>query len=145
VIAFYAPNDLALAYAKPGNPLMIKSRLLIHDYLGGTPAQRPGVYEAASPLHFVTKATPPTLMIHGSLDPMIWFFHDERLDKRLEEAGVPHFFLRLPWATHGCDANLSGPSGQLSTYAIERLLASVLPTNLEERVVQSNGRKPSHV
>jgi hypothetical protein len=34
--------------------------------------------------------------------------------------------LRLPWATHGCDANISGPCGQVSTYAIERFLAAVM-------------------
>ena len=33
--------------------------------------------------------------------------------------------LALPWATHGCDINFSGPCGQLSTYAIERFIAAV--------------------
>jgi len=28
----------------------------------------------------------------------------------------------LPWATHGCDFNLNGPSGQLATYTVERFL-----------------------
>ena len=39
---------------------------------------------------------------------------------------MPSFALLLPWATHGCEANLAGPSGQLSTYAIERFLAFAL-------------------
>jgi len=46
---------------------------------------------------------------------------------RLARAGRPHLFLRLPWATHGCDVNFSEPCGQISTYAIERFLAAVLP------------------
>ncbi len=127
VIVFYAPNDLAWGYAHPGNPLMINSRKVIASYLGGTPVQVPTNYESASPLHFVNKNTPPTLMIHGVRDELVWPQHDERLSQRLTEAGRPFFYLRLPWATHGCDANLSGPCGQLSTYAVERFLAAVMP------------------
>ena len=41
----------------------------------------------------------------------------------MRENGRPYFHLYLPWATHGCDANLSGPSGQLSLYAIDRFVA----------------------
>jgi hypothetical protein len=32
----------------------------------------------------------------------------------------------MPWATHGCDYNFSGPCGQLSTYAVERFLGYAL-------------------
>ncbi len=44
---------------------------------------------------------------------------------RLAQAGAQHTLLRLPWAEHGCDVNFSGPSGQISTYVIERFLAAV--------------------
>jgi len=65
-------------------------------------------------------------MIHGARDELVSPQHEDRLSKRLTEAGRPYFYLRLPWATHGCDANFIGPCGQLSTYAIERFLASLL-------------------
>jgi len=126
VVAFYAPNDLIFGYSVPDSPLIMDSNKLIEDYLGGTPTQLESVYEAASPIRLVGKTTPPTLMIHGQLDNMVWPVHEDRLSKRLAEAGRPHLYLRLPWATHGCDANFSGPSGQLSTYAIERFLAAVM-------------------
>jgi hypothetical protein len=51
--------------------------------------------------------------------------HSERLVSRLEELSVPHLLVRLTWATHGFDHNLRGPGGQLSTYAVEALLAAV--------------------
>lgn len=126
VIAFYTPNDLAWGYSLPANPLIMNSRRVIEDYLGGPPAGRAVQYEAASPLNFVNKTTPPTLMIHGARDELVSPLHEDRLLKRLAEEGRPYFYLRLPWATHGCDANFSGPCGQLSTYAIERFLAAVL-------------------
>lgn len=128
VAVFYAPNDLVFGYSRPANPLVINSRKVIETYLGGPPDRHPGLYEAASPLNFVNRWTPPTLMIHGGRDELVWAVHEERLSRRLTEARRPHFYLRLPWATHGCDAHLSGPSGQLSTYALERFLSAVMPT-----------------
>ena len=46
----------------------------------------------------------------------------------LTEASVPHFVLRMPWAAHGCDYVFSGPCGQVSTFAVERFLGTVLRT-----------------
>ncbi len=127
VIAFYAPTDLVLGYQKPSRRAVLDSKTVLEDYLGGTPAQKPDLYAAASPAANVTSAAPPTLLVHGGLDPIVWPIHSQLLDERLQLARRPHLLLRLPWATHGCDANVKGPSGQLSMYAIDRFLANVLP------------------
>ena len=123
VVDYYGPADLVRGYEKPTRRWVLDSRKVLEDYLGGTPSQKPEVYAAASPINFVNAATPPTLLIHGRLDPLVWPEQSERLAARLKEAGRPYFHLYLPWATHGCDANLSGPSGQLSLYALDRFLA----------------------
>ena len=65
------------------------------------------------------------LLIHGGRDNLVSPVQSERLAARLAAAGCRYFFLRLPWAMHGCDVNFSGPSGQISTYAVERFLAAV--------------------
>jgi len=124
VVSFYAPTDLVLGYNKPS--AVLDSNKALEDYLGGSPAQNPDGYAAASPANHVGASTPPTLLIHGALDPVVWPLHTQLLTERLEQSGTKHVYLRLPWATHGCDANLSGPSGQLSMYAIDRFLAAVL-------------------
>jgi acetyl esterase/lipase len=49
-----------------------------------------------------------------------------RLEDRLQTAGVKHLFVRLPWATHGCDKSFGGPCGQIATYAVERFLDGVM-------------------
>ena len=126
VAAFYAPADLVRGYEKPSRRWVLDSRKVLEDYLGGTPAEKRDLYAAASPINFVNATTPPTLLIHGNLDPMVWPEQSERLAARLKENGRPYFHLYLPWATHGCDVNLSGPSGQLSLYAIDRFLAYAL-------------------
>ncbi|UPT73766.1 MAG: alpha/beta hydrolase [Elusimicrobiota bacterium] len=125
-VVFYGPNDLFLAWRVPGPKRMIDSRRLLRQYLGGSPADQPERYALASPLLRAGKASPPTLMIHGGRDEMVWPLHEYRLSEKLAAAGVPHFFLDLPWATHGCDYNFNGPCGQLSTYAVERFLSYAL-------------------
>ena len=70
--------------------------------------------------------SPPTLLLHGENDTLVWFRHSVRLEARLEHAGVRCVLVGLPWATHAFEFNLSGPGGQLTTYALERFLAAVV-------------------
>lgn len=125
VVAYYAPTDLVWSWEHPSNPRVFDSPSALRDFLGGDPTARPDAYRDASPLAFVGAAAPPTLLIHGGRDAIVYHRQSERLAEALTFAGVPHLLLSLPWANHGCDANLAGPSGQLSTYAIERFLAAV--------------------
>jgi acetyl esterase/lipase len=124
VIGFYPATDLGYGYDHPCHPRLLDGRPVISAYLGGGPNQVPEVYAAASPITFADTA-PPTLLIHGGRDELVAPAHSERLAARLAQARRPHLLLRLPWATHGCDANFGGPAGQLSTYAVERFLAAV--------------------
>jgi acetyl esterase/lipase len=125
-ISFYAPTDMRYGYANPVNPAVLDSRAVLSDYLGGSPDQAGAAYDAASPINFVGPTTPPTLLIHGGSDDLVQLGQSERLDARLAAAGRQHLLLYLPWATHGGDANFSGPSGQLSTYAVERFLVAAM-------------------
>jgi acetyl esterase/lipase len=84
------------------------------------------VYESASPRTFA-KGALPTLLIHGLRDPIIPAAQSDRLAERLHQSRVPHVYVKLPWATHGCDTNFHGPCGQVTTYAIERFLSYVAP------------------
>jgi acetyl esterase/lipase len=63
--------------------------------------------------------------MHGQLDALVWHRQSERLAQRLTDAGVPHVFISLPWATHAFEVNVNGPGGQLTTYAVEWFLAAV--------------------
>ena len=127
VVDFYGPADLILGYEKPSRRWVLDSKAVLEAYLGGSPSEKPEAYAAGSAINFVGPATPPTLIIHGSLDPIVWPAQSDVLSARLTSADRPHLYLSLPWATHGCEANLNGPSGQLSLYAVERFLANVLP------------------
>ena len=125
VISIYGPTDFYWAWDHPGNPAVIDTRTNLREYVGGTPSEVSSLYDEASPIRLVTSATPPTLLLHGGRDELVSPEDSSRLNKRLTEAGIPHLYISLPWATHGFDYILRGPGGQISTYAIEYFLATI--------------------
>lgn len=126
VVAWYPPTDMEWSWEHPSNPWVFDSPGALSGFLGGPPAGLEAVYRAASPLRFVRADGPATLLLHGGRDELVFQRQSERLSEALAAAGARHAYVPLPWATHGCDANLAGPSGQLGTWAIERFLGAVL-------------------
>jgi acetyl esterase/lipase len=125
VIGLYAPSDLVFGYANTHENDMLKSPQLMRQYLGGTPESARANYESASAYFHVGPKTPPTLLVHGTNDTLVWYRHSERLASRLTESGIAHAHISLPWATHAFDYSLNGPGGQLTTFALAWFLAAV--------------------
>jgi acetyl esterase/lipase len=126
VISFYGPADMVWGYANPTNPLVLNSRKIMEDYLGGTFKQVPQQYVNSSPTETASANAVPTLLIYGENDPLVSHLHGNRLDKKLDQYGIKHYDINLPWATHGFDWTLNGPGGQISTWAVMRFLETVL-------------------
>ncbi len=124
VIAFYPPTDMLWSYEHPSNPRVLDSPAALRDFLGSAPPSP--AYQEASPLQRVAAGAPPTLLLHGLRDDLVYPEQSRRLESRLGELGVPCSALYLPWANHGCDINLAGPSGQLCTQAVTRFLTTYL-------------------
>ena len=125
VIDFYGAADMVWGYSIPASPLVMDSRGVMERYLGGTYKDVPQNYAASSPIEYVDRDSPPTLIIHGANDVLVAYEHSNRLSKKLAEKNVKHYWLQLPWATHGFDYNLNGPGGQLSTYTVTWFLQAV--------------------
>jgi acetyl esterase/lipase len=125
VIALYAPSDMNFAwrYSSPHDAL--NSPKLMREFLGGTPETARPAYDSASALLLVDAKSPPTLLVHGAIDTLVWHRHSVRLAARLTEAGVPNLLLSMPWGVHALEFNPSGPSGQLTDYAVDWFLAAV--------------------
>jgi len=124
-MAFYSPADMHYAYEFARADDILNSLQLLRQYLGGTPAEVHPNYDSASGILLADRGSPPTLLIHGTRDELVWFRQSQRLAARLQILGVPHCFVQLPWATHAFDYNFNGPGGQISTYAVERFLEAV--------------------
>lgn len=125
VVTFYAPHDMFFAYNSAREDDFLKSPHLMRQYLGGPPSVAQANYESASGHQKVRVGSPPTLLVHGLIDTLVWNQHSVRLQARLTEARVPHAYVELPWATHAFEFNLAGPSGQLARYALEWFLTAV--------------------
>lgn len=98
----------------------------MRQYLGGPPDEnRRELYHSASAQLNVNAATPPMLLLHGTIDTLVWRRHSERMAARLREAGRPAVFVELPWATHAFEYNLSGPGGQLTRFAVRWFVDAV--------------------
>ena len=126
VVAIYAPSDQKWGWDHPTNQRVYKSFVTLRDFLDGEPTKVPDAYRSSSPVNFVNGSTIPTLLIHGSRDPLVSVVQSRRLDQALIEAHRPHLLLEMPWATHGCDYFFTGPCGQITTFAVERFVADVM-------------------
>lgn len=126
VIAFYAPADMVFGYSLPTNPLIMDSRQLMVQYLGGGYPDIPDKYSASSPIEHLSASSPPTLLLHGRPDVLVSWRHTVHMRAKLESLGVRHFIVDVPWGAHGFDFVFRGPGSQISLYFIERFLSEVL-------------------
>lgn len=112
-VSLYAPADMTFAwkYADPQD--VLDSPRLLRQYLGGTPEDAPKNYRTASSIDLAHPGGPPTLLVHGRRDILVWELQSRRLSAQLTRLSIPHFFLDLPWATHALDYLWQGPSSQL--------------------------------
>jgi acetyl esterase/lipase len=117
-VCLYAPFDLRFAYEHGSDEDVLRSRWLLRCYLGGTPTEEPGHYRDASAYLTASPGAPPFLLLHGPDDELVWIAQSRRFAARLEELGVPHALLALPWARHAFDYNLHGPGGQALAAAL---------------------------
>ena len=126
VVSIYAPADMIWGARHKGNKWVIDIDKVLGDYIGGSIDSVPEKYKLSSPFEFVDSTSTPTLIVHGEHDCMVSFEHGIHLQKKLNDYKVKNYFLDLPCGTHGCDYNISGPSGQVCTYTIERFINSVV-------------------
>ena len=132
VIGLYGVYDMEFVWSISRTDDVLNSVKLMNQYLGGGPTTiNQADYDSASAQGLVggPGKTPPTLLLHGTIDTLCWVKHSRRLADRLGEAKVPHVMIELPWAVHAFDYNLSGPGGQLTTYAVKEFLAAVCAQN----------------
>ena len=130
VVGLYPPTDMHWSWQRPSPRRIMDSNRAIAQFLGGGPQEAANAFDQAFPIRFVSPDSPPTLLIHGGKDMLVSPLQSRRLASELARAEVPHFYLELPWGNHGMDANLAGPSGQMTLYAVERLLEFAMESEM---------------
>jgi acetyl esterase/lipase len=123
VINYYGPVNLTEGYNLPPRPDPINTRMVLEDFLGGSPQQQQDEYQVASPINYVNKKVAPTLLIYGSQDHVVEAKYGRQIYQGLQKEGDTAVLLEIPWAEHGFDAVFNGVSNQLALYYTERFLA----------------------
>ena len=108
VIALYAPIDLELDY----DTSVDKSSEI--NFLGGTPDDYPFRYNQVSPLTYVSKNSPRTLLVQGMMDDIVSPRNANLLSSALDNQNIPHDVLYIPLAGHSFDNQQGGFTTQLA-------------------------------
>lgn len=74
-------------------------------YLGGTPWQKPEMYQAEAALFQFDKVKTPTHLVGGNADVRVSFPEDVLMERAFQQINVPHSFLAFPGEGHSLDKN----------------------------------------
>jgi len=131
VVSFYGPTELRpeKLYAH-GRTIFDKFQTQI--FLESTKSLCPEgqsekkCREELSPVALVHKNAPPTLLIHGTSDPLVPIFQAHSLRNELELKGAKHALLELPCSTHNSDVLCSSAFAQTARFAFERFVMATI-------------------
>ena len=88
--------------------------------------EAPDLYRNCSAEYLIGPNTPPTFLMHGSLDRAVFPIESRHLAQALTANGVLNVYLELPTGQHGFDAFPWSPGGQLMYYYLERFIWYVI-------------------
>ena len=95
VVDIYGPADLTTEYSR--------THSLVTSILGHTFEEAPELFTEASPIHYLDKNDPATMILHGTSDDLVPISQSDELKARLDSLGVPNVYYRLPLWPHTMD------------------------------------------
>ncbi len=99
VVDLYGPTDLTLPAARDNSTLK--------RFFGGKSYdEAPDQYALASPIKHVTKNSPPTLILQGTIDDIVPMSQSDLLYAKLSELGVPAQYEKFDGYPHTMDIAL---------------------------------------
>ena len=100
IVSFFGPSDLLDMYFNPvgGNTFL---SIALAQAVGKTPMADPGIYLSSSPINFVRPGSPPTILLHGGLDPLVSPSQSTSVQAALTLFSVPNQFVFYPTGGHG--------------------------------------------
>lgn len=92
------------------------------EVTGHDPAKEPRAFDRFCPIRNVTKAYPPTMLLHGTNDTDVPHQQSEDMAKELKKRGVTHQFLSMSGMDHGFDGG-KGLKFERTAKAFDQVLA----------------------
>ncbi len=95
VVEIYGPTDFTTEYAR-NHPTI--TGFMAHSY-----QEAPQLYVEASPITYVTKDSPTTLILHGTRDMLVPISQAELLKHKMDSLGVVNVYCPVPGWPHSMD------------------------------------------
>ncbi|TSA37926.1 MAG: alpha/beta hydrolase [Porphyromonadaceae bacterium] len=95
VVDIYGPVDLTTEYAR--------TQPLVTSFIAHSFEEAPELYREASPINYLDKNDPPTMILHGTSDELVPISQSDLLKARLDSLGVPNAYYRVPLWPHTMD------------------------------------------
>ena len=96
VVDLFGPTDF-----KSDKPVSEVGKSIVLNFIGKTPEEAPEMYKDASPLYFVDKKSAPTLIFHGTADPLVPIDQSQVFYDALQKAGIASEFVKFEGEGHG--------------------------------------------
>ena len=123
VVAGYPVSNIDYTYDHGAAPRpTFNPREFTRFFLGGAPADVPDRVLAVSPSTYLTKATPPTLVVQPEGDDFIPAEGNVKVMEEAQQAGVDATIVSVPFSWHGFDANRDSLGGQIKTSVVKSWL-----------------------
>ncbi len=116
IIAFYGWSDLT-------DPA-VRDPYWNEAFLGKKYADAPELYKEASPITHVSKQSPPTILLQGTIDAIVPMSQSVKLAEKLEANNVPYIYVPFEGQFHAFDFFQDTTARAL--YFIEKFLAEYL-------------------
>ena len=124
VVNLYGPSDLTAPKAQADGS--------VQKFLGGKKyAEAQELYKRASPIHYLSKNDPPTLILHGTLDEIVPIAQSDALAAKLKKLGIAYTYDRLDGWPHTMDA--AEPVFNRCVFFIDEFLAKYVPLPKQEK------------
>jgi acetyl esterase/lipase len=115
VVSFFGPTDITELYNHPASAAVPPSA--IASIVGATPTVNPTLYQQSSPITFVDANSPPTILLHGGLDPLVAVSQSTTLRDKLLLNGVTNQYVFYPTEGHEWfGANLTDSFNKLQAF-----------------------------
>ena len=92
VVNIFGPVDMTTDFAR--------NHSTATSFMARSYAEAPELYKEASPIEYLDKSSPPTMIIHGTSDELVPNSQADQLKGRLDSLGVPCVDYRFPLWPH---------------------------------------------
>jgi len=95
VVDIYGPADFTTEFSRTNST--------VTGFMGKSFEEAPELYLEASPIHYLNKHNPPTMILHGSSDEIVPISQSDLLKSRLDSLGIPNVYYKVPLWPHTMD------------------------------------------